>query len=108
MQVKGLNLLDCPEELLREFQESESNVLDPNQMGDTDENNITLLAGQNQDLSVLNNSAGVSNEEGKDDPQNSSLLGRKRINKYGELEDVNGSLDSGQTPLAVDDDSVKF
>lgn len=110
-QVKGLNLLDCPEELLREFYESQSNILDANQMEDTDENNLTLLAGQNKDFSMLNNSLRISNEEGKDDPENDQLFGRKRINKYGELEDYNdenGSVDTGQTPIAVDDKSLKF
>jgi hypothetical protein len=98
-------------------------VLDPNKGGSQD-NNLTFLAGQNQDLSVLNDSLKKSDEEGGYDPERDGKTGRKRINEFGEVIDdsrggkagmfgiiglpADGSEYSHNTPIPVDDSSIVF
>jgi hypothetical protein len=45
LQVKSINLVDCPEELLREGYRSQSIILDPNE--ELDDNDVTLIQGEN-------------------------------------------------------------
>ena len=82
LQVKELNLIDCPEELLREMNVSESIVLDPNEE-DTMRNNITVLEGDHGDDSSAENSAERSLDVADVDPDYSATKSNKRIDKYG-------------------------
>ena len=86
LQVKQLTLIDCPEELLRDGHYSESIVLNANQSA-TGDHDLTFIAGQNDDLTVLNHASVCSNDEGMHGIDDDSVKGRRTINKFGDYDD---------------------
>ena len=86
LQLKQLTLIDCPEELLRDGHYSESIVLNANQ-SITGDNDLTFLAGQNDDLTILNHASDASIDEGKHFNEDDYVKGRRTINKFGDYDD---------------------
>lgn len=86
LQLKQLTLIDCPEELLRDGHYSESIVLNANQ-SITGDNDLTFLAGQNDDLTILNHASDASNDQGMLFSDDAYVKGRRTINKFGDYDD---------------------
>jgi hypothetical protein len=89
LQVKELNIIDCPEQMLRDGAVSESIILGANE-ADTQNNDITVLEGENN-ASYFRDSRNGSLDDGQVDPDHP--MSRTQIDKYGNLEDsdVNNS-----------------
>jgi len=127
LQVKAIELLECPEELLEEAGDSDSNILDSNK---ADTNDPNLFGGKNQDLSVINSNPDNSELNGFDskngiDKDKLNQLGQSTDELNGDKNGINGNtgFDVGlvgfygdndlsecthHTPLAIDDTTVVF